>query len=434
MPPETPPIPRPDRGRDALPFLAHHGIVPTSPPIRSSDLKLCTSSPFTYYLTRRLGLTKTFSHSEALSRGSWLHKAFELDPLTGTTSFRDGPAPVLYNHVLQERLGELRIQAKARGLDSETTSTILAREERDAQTALAWYGSAARVTIHPDIGSFRSYLSRPHWRLLAREHTETVPSHLEGPPLKAVFDTLLHNTVRNELWIVDLKSTSLPPTVRLSLCAYEFQAAHYLHILREALAAGHLTAFNLPDDIRIGGIMHIAIQKPTITFGQNDRPYQLVDFTPSRGKNKGITRQEKEYYGEPSLDIYLTRCDHWFQGTHEFSHLAPTRDSEPPVNISFTPLSILDNPLYPSYDARLSLIHSYATCEPTPDNFPYDASEFSAKGRLTPWGHFAINPVHHWPEIMAREGFIVAHRDTEEPHGEEDPEDLQEDSDSEDPS
>jgi hypothetical protein len=414
MPPETPPIPKPDRGAAAIPFLAHHGIIPVSPPIRSSDLRLVTTSPFTYYLTRRLGITKAFARSEALARGSWLHKCFELDPFT-TPSFRDSPTTALYWQVLDARLSELRLICRSRGVSSETTTDILAREDHDARTAFAWYSAAARITIHPDIGSFRSYLAKPSWRVLARELTMTVPSHLGGPPLRAVFDTLLHNSIRNELWLVDLKSTSMDPRHRLSLCAYEFQAAHYLHVLREALTRGDLAPYQLPDNIKIGGILHIAIQKPTIKFGQNDRPSREIEFTPTRGKNKGITRTEREYYGEPDLSIYLTRCDQWYQGTHEFSHLAPERDASPPVNLSFTPISILDNPAYPSYDARLSQIHAFATCEPHPNNFPYDASEFSAHGRLTPWAHFAINPVEHWPEIMAREDFVITHRD-EDPH------------------
>lgn len=421
MPPETPPIPVP-AWNDAASFLRHHGIIPVDPPIRSSDLRLVTTSPFTYYLTRRLGITKAFARSEALARGSWLHKCFELDSFTAPT-FRDSSTVLRYWQVLDARLAELKVICKSRGLDTATTTEILTRETHDARTAFAWYAAAARVSIHPTIGTFRHYLAQSAWRVLARELTLTVPSHLGGPPLRAVPDLLLHNHARNELWLVDLKSTSMDPRDRLSLCSHEFQAAHYLHVTREALTHHLLDAYSLPDDIRVGGIMHIAIQKPTIKFGQNDRPHREIQFTPSRGPNKGITRTEREYYGEPDHTIYLTRCDQWFAGTHEFSHLAPAREASPPINISYTPASILDNPAYPSYDARLSQITAFATCEPSPDNFPFDASEFASHGRLTPWAHFAINPVQHWPEIMAREGFVVNHRDTEEPHEQEAPPD-----------
>jgi hypothetical protein len=43
-------------------------------------------------------------------------------------------------------------------------------------------------------------------------------------------------------------------------------------------------------------LLHLAVQKPTIKFGQNDRPSREIEFTPTRGKNKGITRTEREYY------------------------------------------------------------------------------------------------------------------------------------------
>ena len=428
MPPETPPVPSPSRS-DALPFLAHHGILPRVPSLRSSDFKTVASNPFAYYLTRRLGITRRFSWSAALSRGSWTHKCFELDPLH-TPSFTETPnIRSAFHTVLESRLAELSAISTSLSLPSTTHEEILARERNDAETAFAWYATASSLRVSSTVRSFRHYLAHPTWRDLGPEITLECP--LPSNPsltLKGVADRLLHNIHTNELWIADLKTTSLDPRDRLSLCSHEFQASHYLSIARLLVTDPSFRSLHdLPDDIRVGGMIHIAMLKPTITLCSDDRPYRLVDFTPSRGPNKGITRQEKEFYGEPSLDHYLARCDRWYKGTHEYSDLAPLRESSPPTNISFTPASILDNPSFPSYTARLNLLTYYATLDPQPDNFPYDATQFQAQKKLSPWAPFAICPVEHWPEIMAREGFIIAHRD-------EDPSDAQEeDPPSEDP-
>ena len=49
------------------------------PLLRSSDLR-GLADPFSWFLTRRLGLTPAVSHSKALSRGSWFHAAFQAWP------------------------------------------------------------------------------------------------------------------------------------------------------------------------------------------------------------------------------------------------------------------------------------------------------------------------------------------------------------------
>lgn len=428
MPPEIPPLPAPTMGAEAIPFLSHHGIIPRSPTLRSSDFKLASSSPFLYYLTRRLGIARRWAWSAALSRGSWAHKCLELDSFTTHTPGVSTAAHTLFESALTARLDELRAIAASMGTDSATVETILERERLDARTAQAWYSCISSIPISPTHGNFRAYLSRPCWRDLGAEIPITTPHPIDptAPGLRGTLDRLFHNVHTNQLWILDLKSTALNPRDRLSLCSHEFQTAHYLFILKQLLSDFEfLKDHDLPPDVTVGGMMHIAFQKPPLVFGTLDRPCKFVDFTPTRGPNKGITRSEKEYYGEPSSDLFIERCLRWYRGTHEYSHLAPLRELSPPVNISFTPISILDNPAYPSYTARINFLTSYATCEPFPDNFPYDAVQFQTFKKLSPWAPFALCPVADWPEIMTREGFLIAHRDEEFPDAvpEEDPSD-----------
>lgn len=419
MPPCTPAPPVPTgRGRDAAAFLSYHGLVPRTCPIRSSCYESGLSNPFIYYLTRRLGLARPFDSSTALTRGSWTHTCLELDPLSCPPAALEQPL----HAVLKLRLDELKTQCESQGIVGDSLKAFLDRETKDALSALAWYQAASSVTITPQHRDFRTYLSRDHWVILGHELKATyLDPSFPKTPLVGVYDLLLYHRTHNTLWVLDLKTCSESPVTRLATCPIEFQTQHYLHILRELVRSGVLQAqFNLPADVQPMGMIHLAIQKPTIEFGQLDRSFREVPFTPKTGKNKGITRMEKEFYGEPTLSNYFTRCRHWYNATDDYTHLAPARATPevgPPVNLSFSPItSVLDADGTIQYTSRLKYIEDLARREATPENFLVSASDLRSFGSLSPWAPFALCPVKHWPEIMQREGFIVSFRDEDTPH------------------
>lgn len=419
MPPEITPIPLPDgRGRESVPFLEANGLVARIPPIRSSDYELALADPFRYYLTRRLGIVPAHSWSAALSRGSWLHRFFEYDPFT------DAGASINFSvqKLLEKRLAELQEINNALGIVGDSNRDLLAREKLDVETSLGWYMAARTVKINDKYGTFPQFLSQPYWRILDRElPISHVPLNRSShtPPLNGILDLLLYNERQNNLWILDLKSCAEPCINRLATCPLEFQTQHYLHILSNlVLSKTWREKYALPDNVTIAGMMHLAIQKPDIKFCQVDRSYRMVPFTPSSGKNKGITREEKEFFGEPVLANYIKRCAQWYTGKGEYLHLEAEREVAPTVNISISPMAkVLDTDGYFEYNSRLTYVEGLATCEAFPARFITSASALRAFGKLSKYAPFAMTLPRLWPEIMEREGFIVAHREEEIPDG-----------------
>lgn len=412
MPPEVKTISLPvGRGRDVVPFLESLGLVSRVPPIRSSDYEVILSNPFHYYLARRLGLMQRLKWSKALSRGSWTHKAFELDDFS-----HPSPLTVGYWKAWDDRVAELKVSCGSMGIVGQSRESILAREEKDAKCALAWYSAAASVLL-PRYGSFRSFMAEPYWQILGREVRMTYKDpRYPQTPLVAMLDGLVYHRKHNTLWAVDLKTCEESPLVRGATCSIEFQTQHYSWVVQNLVKAGIVQAkFNLPPDVRYEGMMHLILQKPSIELSSLDRDCRLEAFTPTRGKNKGVTRMEKVYYGEPRLENYLARCKSWYLGEGDYSHLAEERKRKevgPPVNISFS-TDILDEEGMTEYNNRLSLIYDHATRPAYPFAFCRSTSALRQFGSLHPMYPFSVVPVADWAEVMEKDGFMIAHRDEE---------------------
>lgn len=400
--PPSDPIPLPtDNRTSAREYLEAHGLVPVTPPIRSSDYSLALSDPFRYYLTRRLGLTPFLSYSTALNRGSWFHTAAQ-------ASQTDDPSTFLLA-ALDARLSELKAVCESVGVLPSAALSFSQRERRDFETAHAWFDAASRVPFHDGasftlfFGTFRHVASE-----LTLRHTTTI-NGIAFDLVCTVDRLMLKN---NHLYILDYKTCSEPPSIRLAKCPLEMQTWLYSFIVSEMLADGTLQRLlNLSPSVQFGGMYHLAIQKPTIKMGLNDRPYRDVPFTPSSGKNKGVTRIEREYYGEPSFANYVARCSSWYLRTGEF---AASPFEEPPVNISFISPSLIKDPLtLEDLYSRLFLIHSLSIREPSPANFPMNPDGiYNFRGQtLSPYAPLYMRPVSEWPAIIAEARFVVDHRD-----------------------
>lgn len=410
------------RGRSAqvLPFLAHHGIVPVVPSIRSSDYELALADPFVYYLVRRLGLSSLLWYSEALSHGSWYHVAAEHDDFVLSDQellawVREENLPPGFRATYELRRAELGRACDELGISGDTRRELADRLLKDTRTGLAFYAGSAQVVIPGEFKqTWRSFLMQPQWRILAREF----PIAWDDSVCR--LDLLLFQEDSRALWIVDFKTTSLPPSLRLSTCVLEFQSQHYLHGLRQNLPS-LIFKFGLPPDTVVGGIMHIAIQKPQIRLSREDRDFELVDVTPTRGPNKGVTRQEKRYFGEPRVHNFLSRVVDWYTSQGLYLHTAPETAAEPRVNIGFTPISsVLDEHGLFQYSKRLEVIQELRLREPAPENFPTNPSSLRGKGKEpSPFLLFATRPVDEWPDIMNKKGIVVRHRDLEPENGEE---------------
>lgn len=422
-PPAPPPLapPNGDPGKAAAAWLAAHGLIPQFPTIRSSDYDIALTDPFRYYLTRRLGLAPLLSWSAALSRGTWTHEAFRLDP------FGDGAPDVeAYAQVLTDRIDELRVIAGHLGITGDGLDKILDRERKDADTSWGWYMAARTVDPAPP-NYYSIQRTFGTGQVLARELRVVIPVSKIASPLMqrgaptprtslvAQFDALWlvkDSAGRPGVWIVDLKTTSDSPRVRLSTCPIEFQAQHYAHVF--AWAQDHDPS-QLPEGARdadLLGVLHIAIQKPSIQFCDMDRDCTESTHTITRGPRKGQVEVRREYHGEPSIANYITRCQEWYLGTGRYQDQAKAREADPTVNYSFVGArSLFGRFASEEYYQKLGLILHYCSLEALPRNFLRSDHGARDLTGLSFWAPFYLTPPDDWPGIVNKLGLVTKFRD-----------------------
>lgn len=456
MPPTTLSIDPPayeDYGEGARLWLEHHGYVATTPTIRSRDLDNCRRDPFFYYLTRRLSLTPILSTpSSTLARGSWMHKFMEgvrLEP---------GSAHDLFSRALDVRLEELRDLCEIVGWGSDKLLNALDRERLDAECARGWIIALSSLPL-PQLGLPRGiidWVRSPAITPIAYEATVryTDPNYPKTP-LAGTFDLLYHVPATNTVWVIDYKNTSDSPSIWAETAIRSFQTTHYRYLLSKLIATGELNAAfpQIPPGAKFGGIVHILLQKPSIVFGQKDRPYHYL----SEGKKSGIsgtaaplpgtawqvttegpqhpritanypTEDEavkrlheitgktpsSVYSGEPDPHFYAARCLHWYRGTGEYADKYDERQVEPPVNIS-TITGPLDSHELRWYYQHLDYIYDHATRIPEPIRFPPTSNGMrrGKGGDLNPWAPLFTAPVADWPSIILRNSLTQSHIDHE---------------------
>lgn len=390
-----------------------------APAVRSRDYALCLSDPFRYFLTRRCGLTTFYTPSEALSCGSWFHLAFQHHELP----------PEAFHSVLDStftlRADEIRTRAvSADSITPAFLDAIIKEERHRMLMAKAWWMALNEVPLPSDPRTLSTWLSDRN--IIAYEYplelTFRLPSHPATPiRARARFDAF-YVSPSNSLWILDPKTCSESTIDRLQRCPIEFQTQHYLYLARLALRTGHLRhAFpnHINADTTLGGIIHVAIQKPTIRFGQNDRLCEVHMHELQRGPRRGQIEERRTYHGEPQFDLYVERCIRWMKQEGEFAG-NPNRVSEPVVNfstISFPSSSPdLDTTYFREYLTRLEkVILPYQRAEFDPDEFPKSdrPSGFGAarNDRFLP---FYFTPKEQWRQIAFQQGLIPAEAEDED--------------------
>ena len=396
-------------GRDAYEYLQSFGINAIVPPLRSSDYGTCLSDPFAYYMARRLGVVPAMKWTKALNRGTWMHLRFQ----HYHRSILD--ARQRMEHALAERLSELTEMCKEIGIVGSSLTGILEREERDMRSSLAWY-EAARELPCLDGQSFEDVLLSPRWHRMGTEFrlVTSIKTDDRARPIRCICqpDLLLYNKEDNTVWIVDLKTTAVSPKMRLTAVPVEFQCEHYMFSVSELMKTGQIQkAFKIPRDATVGGMMHLAIRKPTIEFGMKDRDYTM-DMTPLKsGPRKGLPKNVKVYEGEPRFDNYLLRCHDWYHAKGDYLDKESEWEEDPPVNISITKASLLVDPaVNRRYRDRVRLVQHYAIQDPYPENFPMP-DRVAHMGRFSTYSPFMLSPVGDWPSLIQSEGFTLRRRD-----------------------
>lgn len=453
-PPTITPIqPTPDRGEAARNYLDSVGLVSRVPPIRSSDFRYL-NKPFRYYLERRLGISRAFSSSDALSHGTWFHVRANAEGDAEAVKLVMGKAFKLWTV-------EATLAAKALNISGTALYSIVEKERVRMQEAASWY-EAARKVRHRDLPCGIDTLSNPkEWRVLATElliNAQYAP--VKAPRLVAQFDRLMYHIPTDLIWIDDWKTTDGSCRFRSKTCEIELQTRHYLTVAREAL--GQIKKkFSLPPTTQLGGIRHLIVRKPAIRLSSKDRLF----YYESEGKRSGISgtaRQwgekgwavwlrdsthtdphsngtlfadglhpdrakhllhqktgkepEKMYFGEPSITLHQNRVDDWYLARGDYEANKVEFDTDPPVLESRTNAELLNNrDLVREYIEMVQQIARWARDTPWPVNYPRTDAGMSSdySPSPSPFADFHLLPVASWPQLMRENHLLVRHRDTE---------------------
>jgi hypothetical protein len=353
-------------------------LEPVRPHIRSSDAKF--GDDYLYLLRRRYGLVKAGTYSEPLALGSHYHKLFEVEGtdtwLRDWAEYRDA--------VLQERPGSKFV-------------------ERDLDFAFhTWTGVLKGLPVSDDGQRLGDYLDLTKAQTIASELKVSVgraSASNQVVPCTIQIDRLGYNANDNSLTIYDLKSTSLQTQVRAAACPFEFQTWHYIVTLQTAVTSGALETWGVPSDARVTGMDHIIFQKPTIRMSQEDRDYTLKKVTPTRGKNAGTTRLERDYHGEPQWSNFVDRC------------ITCYKDQAMPALVSQTHLTG-NQALMAEYYVRLDRLLERATRDPRPELHPRSESGAVDWRSVSDYYPFYLDAdPGRWPVLAVRHQFSVEHRD-----------------------
>jgi hypothetical protein len=313
---------------------------------------------------------------------------------------------------------ELMEAGKQVSLPDEYINDRLTKEEQDAKCALGWFQAWSQIPTSAEHGTFLDFLNRPYWQDLGSEllFVYKDAAHFSA----ARYDRLLYHKEKNELWIVDFKTTDTHPDVRAQICPIESASFLYPQILSSVLSklgpanCGDLLGFELPKDVQVGGMIHLIVQKPSIEFSREDRPYKEVQHELKSGPRKGQVEIRKEFTSDiPDLNLYVDRCGHWLSGTGTYLDKSAERAAHPSVNISFTSHALLRSNWSERFVTRYELMQSYSTCPCDPSLFPMNASGLLDYGKLNPLAPFYLTPQSGWEEIMQRNYLIQKFRDPE---------------------
>lgn len=382
------------RGREAYDALMARSVDPRTPTVRSSDAK--SRCDFHYYLTRRLGLQPRYSYREALSQGSWFHRAAELwdHPLR----------TMLYEKSVREACAAIETRLAPMG-ESQVANAALQCVE-DARYALTLWNIAIDTPIG-GTSTLRDRFANPHERDLGREVVVTTKlDEARGTSTTAQFDRVVYSELTNRVWLWDYKSTSQPPHIRAMQCSLDFQTRLYLRVLREGLESGDLQArWDIPVDARVGGMLHVIVQKPPTKPNADDR--DIVSWRPVKRRTddkagrwkKGDTTPEPVYAedGKPVWKNYVARITRWYHGTDEYDGV---HHMGPPVNFHRTTPEMLEHldPDDDEFRAIYRRLVDLATRTPYPCNFTRNPEALMAN-RSTPsiYAPFYLLPVDQWP-------------------------------------
>ena len=391
--------------QSAQTYLEHYGLVARSPcPIRASDYYTALNDPFLYYLTARLGIRPVLSWSEALSRGSWMHAYLE------HINSPEAQRTAALSSKLATRLNELSTLCS----NNPTLSyeDVKQREEDDFNYANTICTALCDIPFFYEGAEYKlaNFLSSRFTTLANEFPLQLIEEGHTKSPLVCVLDRLVYDKISNQIWIIDYKSCSESPKVRLASAPVEFQTQLYCYIVSKSMFQ-LITKFNLPLDTRFGGMMHIALQKPPIKFDKRtDRPFTWKQHTLKSGPRRGLIEMRKEYLTDiPDYKCFLARVKRWYLACDEYDDLRVDRMMNPVIDVSLTSSDLALN--HSQLPLRLEFLHDLATRPAHPGAYLQNPHSIRTYNDLSTYAPFYLCPVTEWPSIMAKGHLMTFFRD-----------------------
>lgn len=376
------------RGADARDWLANHGLVAQSPPVRASDYALAVACPFAYYLRSRLGLVPTWDGGGAKLNGTIFHMALE-------SLFRgEGilPDTTLFEQETIER-------CRAGGISEQKIVWIVEDIQFARASVSMWL--KAYLDICP---------VAPGLRCLESEVPIEVKTTPWRHPVRGRFDALLYDDATHEIWIFDAKTSGMyPPSVRALGVEFEFQTLLYLWMGLQSLEKIR-DHYKLPLDARLAGFYHYIVDQPGIRILKTD-----------------IAKSGME----EARRIYLTRLSDYLKGEGEFAKHREKRQAYPPVvssklRMPMNPVEWFENNT--EFNTMMEDAVSWAKRAPNPGNFPRNDwfrhlhrwpkdldNQQPIYQKLSIYHPFFLTPPSEWPSIIEQGGWLRDFRD-EKPH------------------
>lgn len=379
--------------REGLMSLCTAGWEPRKTPMRSSSYRTYRTCPFRFLLKERFGFQRPSRLCrEALWLGTCAHLCWEalMKGKTGTDN-------ELYVVAAVKR----EIQKIEDSLAASGQSPLSADEKADLfakfEVAATWVNATWRMAPI----DFEKFVP-----LLVEEKFDVRPK--SSPFTSAIalkLDGLLHNKERNEIWIMDFKTTAYPTGTFLASRLYAVQPLLY-RIAVALLLEGPVWRDTLGvGNAKFAGFIHYVIEKPSIRVLKKTL------------KNSGKQEARLEY---------LDRCEEWYRGVGEFKAAGEQRsESNRTVNIQFRRFRSKD-PYTPAQYEQLR--HYDLACQR-----PVALKHFPPHGEsllpMTPsktatlsiyqpfYDHADDEGMKRWPDIADTHGFIRSFREDNEDEG-----------------
>lgn len=188
-------------------------------------------------------------------------------------------------------------------------NAVTDRLRATARKSYAAVRALSQVPASASGGSIMSYLTQERWRNLMVE--DYIVLAVGDGPIMLKPDRVIFDRTSNKIWVMDYKTTTKDPAIRMMTCTYEFQSQLNAWAFGDDLLPSLIRIFDLPAATTFGGFIHVCVQQPTIIqSGIDVRAAQalIADATP-------VGQTPVSPTPDQITMAYYDRVRHWYLRT-----------------------------------------------------------------------------------------------------------------------